>query len=155
TAPLADRFYWCDRAAPLARRLAAGVGGRVTPPRTVVSRVGPARLAKQTRSAEAESGRGPGCGAVTTQKIGGRDVSRLEVRRANVAEAARGHPGRRAHAGARHRSDDGAFQRDLRRADQSLPLREARGHLDAWPARRSIESADAPLPAERISGNGH
>src|SRR5262249_57432155 len=112
TAPLADRFYWCDRAAPLARRLAAGVGCGVAPPRTVVSRVGPARLAKQTRSAEAESGRVPGRVVVTTTKIGGRDATRLAIRRADDAQEQSTHDCRRVLARPGHRREHGHLQPD-------------------------------------------
>src|SRR5262245_52279338 len=48
TSSLADRIDRRDRAAPFARRLAAGVGSGIALPRTAAGRMGQARLAKQT-----------------------------------------------------------------------------------------------------------
>src|SRR5262249_45338591 len=86
TASLADPRHRRDRAAPVTRRLAAGVGGRVALPRRVAGRVGQARLAKQTRSAARECRPGLGCPAVTARKIGGGNVSTPAVRRREVVE---------------------------------------------------------------------
>src|SRR5262249_38722649 len=93
---VADPRHRCDRAAPLSRWLAAGVGSRVAVSRRVVSRVGQARLARQTCSAVAQPGRVYGCAVVATKKTGGRNVSRLALWRADVTQ----NPGLYSKAGA-------------------------------------------------------
>jgi hypothetical protein len=74
--------------------------------------LGPARLAKQIRPALAQSGRVPGRAGFTTTKIGGQDVSRLSIWRANAAQRTRLHLDRIAYALPGHRSDLGGFQPD-------------------------------------------
>src|SRR5215470_3337601 len=83
---LADRARRRDRAAPVARRLATGVGSRVELPRNAARSVGSTQLARQTRFALAQRGRIRGCVVVTTQKMGGRDVSRPAFWRANTTK---------------------------------------------------------------------
>src|SRR5262249_43805303 len=100
---LADRIDWCDRAAPVARRLAAGVGGRVATPRSTVGRMGSARLAEQTGLALGLDERLLGSALATTAKMGGRNVSRLALWRAHAAEESWLYFDRRAHTCARHR----------------------------------------------------
>src|SRR5262245_51550181 len=68
---LAGRFDRRDRAAPIARRLAAGVGGGVAIPRNATDRMGQPQFENQTRSAAAQRRRVLGCAALTTEKIGG------------------------------------------------------------------------------------
>src|SRR5215831_4189342 len=67
---LADSYDRRDRAAPLARRLAAGVGGRVATSRRVIGPMGSARLAQQARSVAAQYERVLGRAVATTKKIG-------------------------------------------------------------------------------------
>src|SRR5215475_10863057 len=83
---LADQIHRPDRAAPIARRLAAGVGSRVATSRIVAGRVGATHSAKQTRFTAAQPGRVLGCAVVTTQTMGGRDVSRFALWRADATE---------------------------------------------------------------------
>src|SRR5262245_10083966 len=87
-----------DRPPPLARGLAAGVGGRAVSSRRVIGPMGSARLAQQARSAVAQYERVLGRAVVTTEKIGGRNVSRLAIRIANIAEESGLHIDRRADA---------------------------------------------------------
>src|SRR5262245_33051757 len=99
-------------AAPFARRLAAGMGSRVALARGAVGRVGQAQLENQTRSAAAQPGRVLGCAAVTTEKTGGRDVSRLAFWRADDAQAQNPHDCGRAIALLGHRREHGILQPD-------------------------------------------
>src|SRR6185503_755967 len=81
---LADSTDRRDRAAPVARRLATGMGSRVTPPRSIARAVGPARLAQQDEPAVAEHKRILGCAVAAIVSIGGRNVSRLALWRAHA-----------------------------------------------------------------------
>src|SRR5262245_3392595 len=83
---LADPRRRRDRAAPPARRLAAGVGSRVAVSRDVDHSMGQARSARQTCSVVAQPGRVCRCAVDTTKKNGGRNVSRLEIWRAGAAQ---------------------------------------------------------------------
>src|SRR5215475_1344133 len=103
TIPLADRACRRDRAAPLARRLAAGVGSGITIPRATAGRMGPSRLAEQARTVAAQRERVLGCAGVATTKTGGRNVSRYTFRFANAAEKSRRRLRRRADAQPGHR----------------------------------------------------
>src|SRR5215813_13145342 len=116
------RFIGVIGAAALARRLEAGVGGRVALARGAVGRLGQARLAKQTRSAATQPGRVLGCAAFTTKKIGGRNVSRPAFWFANAAEESRLHGYCCFHAGAGNRREYGDLQRHQRRAAQTTAL---------------------------------
>src|SRR5262245_52734083 len=102
---LAHRSNRRDRAAPPTRRLAAGVGSRTALSRTAAGRMGPARLAEQTRTAEAQPGRVLGRAVVAARKMGGRDVSRLAIRHTNTAEESRLHFRGRADFGLGHRRE--------------------------------------------------
>src|SRR5215510_15496580 len=88
---LADPRCRRDRSAPFARRLAAGVGSGVAPSRRVIGRMGSAQLARQARSAAAQYERILGRALATTEKIGGRNVSRSAVWFTNVAQKQRLH----------------------------------------------------------------
>src|SRR5262245_770518 len=108
---LAHRSNRRDRAAPSARRLAAGVGSRTALSRTAAGRMGQARLAEQTRTAAAQRERLLGRALFAARTMGGRDDSRPAFWRADAAKAQRVHCDCRAHAGARHRREYGHFQR--------------------------------------------
>src|SRR5262245_8912699 len=88
---LADPLRRPDRAAPLARRLAAGVGSRVALPRGAAQRVGQTQLANQTGFVMAQHECILGCALFAATKIGGRYVSRLALWRADASEASRFH----------------------------------------------------------------
>src|SRR5262245_26501982 len=109
---LADPRNRRDRSAPLARRLAAGVGSGVAPSRRVIGRMGSAQLARQARSAVAQYERVLGRSVATTEKIGGRNVSRLTFWRADVAQEQRLHRCRSVVACARYRGEYRHFQRN-------------------------------------------
>src|SRR5215475_4036505 len=104
---MADSIYRDDCPAPLARRLAAGVGGRTALSRTAVGSVGPARLAGQSRNTAGQHGRGLGRAVVAARTMGGRNDPRLALWRTNVAEKSWLHADRRPHAGAWHRREHG------------------------------------------------
>src|SRR5262245_456970 len=76
--------------------------------------MGSARLAYQARSVAAQYERVLGRALATTEKIGGRDVSRLALWRADAAQTQRVHDGRRAFTGAGHRRKYGVIQRSGR-----------------------------------------
>src|SRR5215475_8781381 len=109
---LADRARRRDRPAPFARQLATGVGGRVVAPRRDAGRVGSARLAQQARSATAQRERILGRALAATKKIGGRDVSRFALWRANAAQEQRLYCRGDGRPGARHWREYGDFQLD-------------------------------------------
>src|SRR5215475_11989855 len=109
---LADSRNRRDRTAPLARRLAAGVGSGVAPSRRVIGRMGSARLIAQARSAAAQYERILGRALATTEKIGGRNVSRSADWFTNVAQEQRLHGCRSVIARARHRGEYRHFQRN-------------------------------------------
>src|SRR5438128_735199 len=91
-----------DRAAPLAGRLAAGVGRRVALPRNVAGRVGQTQLDHQTGFVAAQPGRVAGYALVATQETGGQNVSEPAVWHPNAAETSRLHLDCCLHAGAGH-----------------------------------------------------
>src|SRR5215510_5376971 len=98
------------------------MGGGTALPRNVDGRVGQARLAKQTRFAATQPGRVSGCAVVTTTKIGGRDVSRLALRRSNAENTTRLYFDRHSNAGAGHRREHGDLQFDQRRVVARAPV---------------------------------
>src|SRR5215471_11964458 len=108
---MADLCNWRDRAAKTPRRLAAGVGSGIAIPRTAVGRMGPARLAEQAWTAASQPGRVLGCALVAAATMGGRDVSRLALRFANVAEEPRLYFRSRADSQPGHRREHGDLQR--------------------------------------------
>src|SRR4030095_109138 len=116
------KFIGLIGAAPLARRLAAGVGSRVALPRIAPGRLGQTRLGKQIRSAATERRRVPGRAALTTTKIGGQDVSRLSFWRADAAQTTCLHLDRHAHAQPGHWGDLGGFQSDPGRVVDAAAL---------------------------------
>src|SRR5215470_3730021 len=72
--------------------------------------MGSARLAYQARSVAAQYERILGRAVATTEKIGGRNVSRLALWRADAAQEQGIHDGRRAFTGAWHRRKYGVIQ---------------------------------------------
>src|SRR5262249_35627866 len=95
--------------------------------------MGQTLLENKTRSAATERRRVLGRVAVTTTKIGGRNVSRLEIWSANAAEESRRR--RRDHTDARagHWRQRGALFGGQRRAAQPAALSTARAARDAPP----------------------
>src|SRR5215471_7654444 len=106
---LADPIHRRDRAAPLPRPLPPGMGSRTGIPRRTAGPMGSARLAKQTRTAVAESRSILGCALAAATKIGGRCVSRPALRFANAAEESRVHRSRGADAQLGNRREHGAL----------------------------------------------
>src|SRR5262249_9805339 len=113
---LADPYGLRDRAAPLTRRLAAGVGSGIAPTRRKSGGVGAAPLNSHDPLASAQYERVLGCAVVTTEKIGGRDVSRLALRRSNVAQTQKLYSRGHAFTGARRRREHGDLSTDRRGA---------------------------------------
>src|SRR5262245_55335358 len=111
------KFIALIGAAPLARRLAAGMGSGTARARRVVCRLGQTRLAKKTGFAATERRGFLPLSAATNP--GGRDVSRLAIWRANVTEESRFHRRGCVDLGPRHRRQRGALFGGQRRAAQS------------------------------------
>src|SRR5262245_26263142 len=92
--------------------------------------MGQARSAKQTFSVVAQRGRVYGRALVAAKKIGGRNVSRLALWRADVAQISGLHGRGGVIAGARHRGQHGHLQRGQRRAAQTAALRPPRSDYE-------------------------
>src|SRR4030095_3472429 len=142
---LADQIHRPDGAAPLARRLAAGVGSRVALSRIVAGRVGATHMATQTRFTAAQPGRVLGCAVVTTQTMGGRDVSRFALWRADASEKSWLHRRGRVDARAGHWRERGALFGGQRRALESAALSAAGATRDAPPEQAEFRAGRDPL----------
>src|SRR5262245_20538663 len=112
-------------AAPLARRLAAGVGGGIALARSFARRMGQAQLENETRYAAAQPGSVPGCDAVTTTKTGGGNVSRSALWGTNAGEKSRLHVDCNHHACPGHRGEHGDLQHRQIGSDPALAFRAA------------------------------
>src|SRR5215510_15567874 len=101
--------------------------------------MGQTQLENKTRSAATERRRVVGRAAVATKKIGGRDVSRLAIWRANAAEESRLQRRDNTDARAGHRRQRGALFGGQRRAAQSAALSAARAARDAPPEQAEFQ----------------
>src|SRR5262245_50546606 len=84
--------------------------------------MGEARSAQQTSSVVAQSGRICRCVVVATETMGGRDVSRFTLWRADVAEKSVFHAGGDTLLSDRDRREHGALQRRQRRPLASVAV---------------------------------
>src|SRR5262245_43558486 len=92
--------------------------------------MGQARPARQAYSVMAQRGRVYGRALVAAKKIGGRNVSRLALWRADVTQISGLHGGGGVITGAWHRSQHRHLQRDQRSAAQTAALRPPRSDYE-------------------------
>src|SRR5882672_8011330 len=121
-----------DRAVPFARRLAAGVGSRVTSSRNIARRLGEAQLAEQTQFGLPKPRRFLGRAVASATAMGGRHVSGSAIRRANVGQGERLHDSRGAVTGFGHWREHGDLQPARRSAAQEVAHPTARAVSARW-----------------------